>query len=492
MVPPSSPPVITTPSPLLITSDLDPNRTLTVQDLEYILRSNGYVRQEDLTSQGTGGVVGNSRLLNKALATPVDPTDPKLLKQQEGSQKKTKSGVAFPQPSVLNYRDLQKGTTVAGMMVGMFVATTLLPNLWLMGLLAGGVYGHEISARVADPTQLSPTNSLAKGLVQLGRKLAQVYLQVYDWWQALWFLYKTGQLSYEYYKSYAVLDERFRIQDKMDAWNARFVEGKQKFDAWEQEHEVGRKVLASLRTVWLLDEQNRRKRQSRSKYRIIQAYYDLRRWISKSIKKVMGMAGIQDGRIQEFLSGIKEDWKSSELDAWGTRFGAVISALITANLVGALFAISPSFLALLATGFGLVFPTWTAELIERIQLLAQETRARGRGEDFVLANTVSSINTARLLGRYDKSKYHYYRREDGSKRFYRTGQPTWIAQIFSNGGTKTEEAAPPLLLRPQQYIKKPKMPTTSNARRWPWKTQQISDAKRQPGKEQWGLFGNNF
>ena len=67
-------------------------------------------------------------------------------------------------------------------------------------------------------------------------------------------MYKTGQLSYEYYKHYSALDNRFAIQQKVDSWNARFVEGKMAFDKWEKQNEVGRNVLAGLRTAWLVEE----------------------------------------------------------------------------------------------------------------------------------------------------------------------------------------------------------------------------------------------
>ena len=65
----------------------------------------------------------------------------------------------------------------------------------------------------------------------------------------------------------------------MDAWNARFVEGKKNFDKWERENEIGRKVLAGLRTVWMVEENSYRSQ----KYRIQKGlkkgkqskYYDL-------------------------------------------------------------------------------------------------------------------------------------------------------------------------------------------------------------------------
>jgi hypothetical protein len=63
-------------------------------------------------------------------------------------------------------------------------------------------------------------------------------------------MYRTGQLSYEYYKIYEDMDRRWKVQEKVDAWNARFVEGKKQFDQWEKDNEIARKVLAGLRTVW--------------------------------------------------------------------------------------------------------------------------------------------------------------------------------------------------------------------------------------------------
>jgi len=72
-------------------------------------------------------------------------------------------------------------------------------------------------------------------------------------------MYKTGQLSYAYFKQYERLDQRFRVQEKMDAWNTKFQEGKQNFDKWERDNEVGRKILAGLRTAWLVEEQSLRR-----------------------------------------------------------------------------------------------------------------------------------------------------------------------------------------------------------------------------------------
>ena len=94
----------------------------------------------------------------------------------------------------------------------------------------------------------------SKGIISLGRRMAKFYLSIYDATYGIWFMYKTGQLSYDYYKQYCKLDERFGIQNKMDAWNARFIQGKKNFDEWERQNEIGRRVLAGFRTAWLVEE----------------------------------------------------------------------------------------------------------------------------------------------------------------------------------------------------------------------------------------------
>jgi hypothetical protein len=77
------------------------------------------------------------------------------------------------------------------------------------------------------------------------------------------------------------------ILTKMDAWNARFQEGKVNFGKWEQDkkNEVGRTVLAGLRNVWLVDEQSKRCRaKESSRYRVVQYFYNVKylivRWLA--------------------------------------------------------------------------------------------------------------------------------------------------------------------------------------------------------------------
>ena len=161
---------------------------------------------------------------------------------------------------------LKYGSIASGGALGILVGVSILPNLWLMGGIFGSVYGYDTGSHynMTIDDNDNESNIIQRIIVSLGRRIAYKYLVLYDYWQGIFFMYKTGQLSYEYYKSYASLDDKFGIQSKIDAWNAKFMEGKVAFDSWEKENEVGRKVLATLRTVWLVEERSIKKMQQKN------------------------------------------------------------------------------------------------------------------------------------------------------------------------------------------------------------------------------------
>ena len=156
----------------------DPTAPLTLSDLEVILNRNGYIRKSDLRS-------------NRDQSILVD--DSSAAKGVSGSRPSSSgSKTAFPQPSVLSYRDVRIGTTLVSALFGFVLSTSVLRNLWLVGLVVGAVYGHSVAEDgVADP-DLGPVAQL---LVNCGRSVAKKYLQIYDFWQGMWFMYRTGQLS---------------------------------------------------------------------------------------------------------------------------------------------------------------------------------------------------------------------------------------------------------------------------------------------------------
>jgi len=276
-------------------------------------------------------------------------------------------------------------------------------------------------------------------------------------------MYRTGQLSYDYYKKYEKLDSKFQIQNKMDAWNARFVAGKQNFDRWEKENEVGRKVLAGLRTAWMVNENSYKTQQFKytnqrpqSKYRLIQYITSITSWSKKFFRALANtLTGSgNDGELREIALGVKVQLSELlKLEVVSQRMGAAIAALVLVNLIGAMFAIAPSLLAFLSIVAGIVWPDWVAVGYREFRNLVDRTRARGRGEDKVwdtsggeeerggenkgsrrrqLApkrsrkrrdNRTPSRDSDRLV---DRNNFHYYTKDDGTKKWYRTGQSKFL------------------------------------------------------------------
>ena len=403
--------------PLLVGKD--PSDSITVADLEAILRYNNYYSRSASSSK------------DQELQLPESKNT-----QLSSSQKTSKGSVAFPQPTALSKRSIKWGATISGGLMGMLLAISGAPNLWLVGILCGSVFGFETTKRLpANGIASTDLNVIQALVIYIGRYLALASLRVYDTLQAFFFMYKTGQLSYEYYKSYAALDKRLSIQKKIDAWNARFVEGKLAFDRWEKENEVGRKVLAGLRTMWLVGEQNVRKRSGllkrsqryQSPYRVVQFIYDALYTFSKWCESLWNsiLQGQISLEIRNFVRGtIRDD--GGKLTLKQAQIRGVFLSVIMVSVVGALFTISPATLSIVAAVVGFIWPTWVSEMMNRTGNFFDETVARGSGKSSKLK---PKENNQIGFKRYEKNRYHYYRSADGKKRYYRVGEP-WIFSQF--------------------------------------------------------------
>jgi hypothetical protein len=285
-------------------------------------------------------------------------------------------------------------------------------------MVAGVLYGYEITKDLSEDKQ-TDKNIVANFLISCGTQLASVYLKILDGVKALWFLYKTGQLSYEYYKTYETLDRKFAIQSKVDAWNTVFVEGKRKFDAWEEENEVGRKVLAGLRTAWLLDEESRKRAAGRSRYRLVQVAYDLKRSASKLFKRsIQSIRSLFDEEeLQAFWNGLRSDFRRK--GSMATRWGAIGVALVAVNVGGALFSLSAVFSNLLAIVGALIWPSWASDLLSRTQEIGFEIKERGFKADRNASNN-KAANPFECIQRkyeeYSSDKMKQSKRNQQSKR----------------------------------------------------------------------------
>lgn len=415
--------------------DLDPSKPITVSDLQRILADGGYVRKSELLSaDGSRNNLSGSDRGNKSSVAPSDALS--------GSK------TAFPQPSVLSYKDVKIGTTFVSAFCGLILAASVIRNLWLIGAVAGGIYGSSIAHDTNDPD--GPVGQL---LVNLGRSTAKKWLQVYDFFVALFFMYRTGQLSYDYWKRYEDLDRRLGITDKVDAWNARFVQGKRSFDQWEQDNEVGRKILATLRTAWMVEEQSykrqlKRRADSVSKYAAIKYLQNFGAWVRRVFFATWNIiAGERQGELRELLAGIKvQVTELMDTRVVIQRAGSAISLLVLVNAIGALFASSPGVLSLLACVIGIIWPDWAGLTLERMLRIADETRALGRGESTRSAGSSVLLSASAAASPLSSPasepvRFSFFERKDGSKRYYRTGKPlvAWTKLKGEEQDRKTTE-----------------------------------------------------
>ena len=206
------------------------NKMLSIEELDAYLRLNGYVKQEDLGTAGSNyGNTGMPQEVPISMGLPVSqfgrgrgralqgkkdffgfqavgsmgPSTKGILGDGVASSSapttETNKGrptgrVAFPQPSIMSYSKLKWGSAVAASFLGLIGGITISPNLWLLGVTFGGLYGYETTKNLAERP---PSNALSNLIVYMGRELTKVYLKIFDFGSGIWFMYKTGQLSYE-------------------------------------------------------------------------------------------------------------------------------------------------------------------------------------------------------------------------------------------------------------------------------------------------------
>ena len=355
------------------------NEPITVADLEVLLEKIQSVSHSGTKSDAKKSAFTKPSSTNGIASTKVgnfQATTSTKTASVSSSSASSSSQVAFPQLSEVSETDVRRSTAITGCFLGMIIGITVLPNLWLVGMISGVLYGYEITKDISeyDPSEKS---SVANLLITCATQLAKAYQKTLDGMKALWFLYKTGQLSYEYYKSYETLDKRFAIQNKVDAWNKVFVKGKQRFDVWEKENEVGRKVLAGLRTAWLVDEESRMRAAGRSQYRLVQSAYDLKRSVTRLLQRTIESIRslFEEGGLQTFWKGLQADLRRE--GSLSVRLGAIGAALVAVNVCGALFSISAGFSNLLAVIGAVIWPTWAGDLLSRTQEIWLDIQSRG-------------------------------------------------------------------------------------------------------------------
>lgn len=230
-------------------------------------------------------------------------------------------------------------------------------------------------------------------------------------------------MSYEYYKTYAKLDSRYGIQQKIDAWNSRFIEGKENFDRWEKENEVGRKLLAGMRTMWMVEESSYKKQmkgKKKSKYRIVRYVDGAIGWSKRFFRALWrSMNGSGSSELREIMKGMKLGLDELSLEIFSQRIGAAVAALIAVSFVGAMFAVAPILLGIFAVAFAIAFPNWFGDTVKTVKDALEETKARGRGERVYKPPVLAKKEKLPFV---EKNSFSYYIGLDGKKKWYRTGK----------------------------------------------------------------------
>ncbi|GMI17823.1 hypothetical protein TrLO_g1785 [Triparma laevis f. longispina] len=366
-----------------------------------------------------------SRILSAYVPRSELPPPPKYsskyAKQINNSTKlstKFSSTTAFPQPVALSRSILFYSITLTTSIIATSLSVSVSNNLWLVGGLVGVLYGNEISDTVLSSTSESQglltgdvdasaeaaakekLSGIGRGVLRLSTKLARYYITVAEFFNSVWFMYKTGQLSYAYFKQYEKIDQRFKVQDKMDAWNRRFQEGKVNFDRWEKENEVGRKILAGLRTAWMVEDT--RSGKAGKKLKVVKRVAG--RTANALLDPLRGN-GVKE--LKEVLQGLKIELQTMDYETSARRVASSFMAYVSLNFIGVLFSTAPGILAVSGMIAGAIYPGWIAGGWRRITASLAEARDKGKG--------VETVESFRVAG--DIFGFEYYYDGRGNRRF---------------------------------------------------------------------------
>jgi len=122
------------------------------------------------------------------------------------------------------------------------------------------------------------------------------------------------------------------------------------------------------------------------------------------------ITGGERTELDELIKGIQQSFSELNFETVGQQIGSGLSALVVVNIVGTLFLISPGLIGVVCFVCGVIWPTWIGGAYRRLAKKISDTAAKGRRE-LALKSFAS------------EGRYHYFLRDDGTKRWYRTGKP---------------------------------------------------------------------
>jgi hypothetical protein len=147
--------------------------------------------------------------------------------------------------------------------------------------------------------------------------------------------------------------------------------------------------------------------------RIVLAINNTYSFVSKLLHALWKlMVGGGNTELDSLIKGIQADFNELNFEKVGQQIGSGLSALVALNIVGTLFLKSPAILGIVCFVGGMIWPTWIGGAYNRLIQKVSDTANKGR--------QVMVLNQSAKEG----GRYHYFIREDGTKRWYRASGTT--------------------------------------------------------------------
>ncbi|CAM9893087.1 unnamed protein product, partial [Hapterophycus canaliculatus] len=145
---------------------------------------------------------------------------------------------------VIDSRAKVIGAAFAGGVAGMIVGWSILPNLWLAGAVAGAVAFAALSR--------SSSGTAGSFCSTCGIQVALIYKDIRDWWEQTVFLYKTGKLSYTYWRGFEKYDQAWGLTAKYTETMSKLSKEALELD---RQYKIRQKTLRAGKRVTKLSRQ---------------------------------------------------------------------------------------------------------------------------------------------------------------------------------------------------------------------------------------------
>ncbi|CBJ29777.1 expressed unknown protein [Ectocarpus siliculosus] len=192
--------------------------------------------------------------------------------QKEGSLAKTNRSEVRDRKFIIDTRAKMLGAAFAGSVAGMIVGWSVLPNLWLVGGVTGALAFAALSR--------SSTGTVGTICSTCGIQVALMYKDVRDWWEQTVFLYKTGKLSYTYWRGFERYDQAWGLSAKYTETVAKVSKEALELD---RQYKIRQKTLRA----------------------------------GKRLTRISRQVGSSAKREVTTLAGSASDWGGNKLRKWG-------------------------------------------------------------------------------------------------------------------------------------------------------------------------------